>query len=87
MLQLLKQPFAVEIREVAPRSHFEILPHLRAQTFSTPHTRESLALSLEDEVALRSSILRTRAHGSLGQFAEGVDLFMMECSFRRNKPV
>src|SRR5215208_4641425 len=36
---LLKQPFPVEIREVAPRSRFELLPGLQAQTFSTPHTR------------------------------------------------
>lgn len=85
--KLLKQPFAIEIREVAPRSRFEILPGLCAQTFSTPHTRESLALRLED--ASGASLAYTSDTGytdALGQFAEGVDLFMMECSFRRNKP-
>jgi ribonuclease BN (tRNA processing enzyme) len=86
--KLLKQPFAVEIREVAPRSNFEILPKLRAQTFSTSHTRESLALRLTNERG--ASLVYTSDTGyteALAKFAESVDLFMMECSFRRNKPV
>ncbi|HEX8920099.1 MAG TPA: MBL fold metallo-hydrolase [Pyrinomonadaceae bacterium] len=86
--QLLKQPFAVEIREVAPRSTFEPLPGLRAQTFSTPHTRESLALRLTGETG--ASLVYTSDTGytdALAEFAKGVDLFMMECSFPRNKPV
>ena len=85
---LLKQPFPVEIREVAPRSEFEILPGLRAQTFSTPHTTESLALRLTDERA--ASLVYTSDTGfteALAEFAVGADLFMMECSFWRNKPV
>jgi ribonuclease Z len=86
--KLLKQPFPVEIREVAPRSDFEMLPGLRAQTFSTPHTRESLALRLTDERG--ASLVYTSDTGhtdALGQFAAGVDLFIMECSFPLNKPV
>jgi len=83
---LLKQPFPVEIREVAPRSDFEMLPGLRAQTFSTPHTRESLALRLTDERG--TSLVYTSDTGhtdALGKFAAGVDLFIMECSFPRHK--
>ena len=86
--RLLKQPFAVEIREVAPGSSFELLPGLRAQAFSTPHTRESLALRLTDEDG--ASLVYTSDTGyteALAGFAEGVDLLMMECSFPRNKPV
>jgi ribonuclease BN (tRNA processing enzyme) len=86
--KLLKQPFAIEIREVAPRSRFEILPNLQAQTFSTPHTRESLALRLTTERG--TSLVYTSDTGytdSLAKFAEGVDLFMMECSFWRNKKI
>jgi ribonuclease BN (tRNA processing enzyme) len=85
---LLKQPFAVEIREVAPRSSFELLPNLQAQTFSTPHTRESLAIRLTNERG--ASLVYTSDTGyteALAGFAEGVDLLMVECSFRRNKPV
>ncbi len=85
---LLKQPFPIEIREVAPAEEFEMLPGLQAQTFSTPHTRESLALRLTDESG--TALVYTSDTGyteALGKFAEGVDLFIMECSFRRNKPI
>ncbi|HWT01982.1 MAG TPA: ribonuclease Z [Pyrinomonadaceae bacterium] len=85
---LLKQPFPVEIREVAPRSEFELLPGLRAKTFSTPHTRESLALHLTDEDGTSLVYTSDTGHAAaLAQFAEGVDLFLMECSFRKNKPI
>ncbi len=85
---LLKQPFPVEVREVAPRSEFEILPGLLARTLSTPHTRESLAIRLTDVQG--ASLVYTSDTGyadALASFAAGVDLFMMECSFWRNKPV
>jgi ribonuclease BN (tRNA processing enzyme) len=86
--RLMQQPFAVEIREVSPRSRFELLPGLRAETFSTPHTRESLALRLTDERG--TTVVYTSDTGyteALGVFAKGADLFMMECSFWRDKPV
>jgi ribonuclease BN (tRNA processing enzyme) len=85
---LLKQPFPVEITEIAPRSEFQILPGLNAQTFSTPHTRESLAIRLADRDG--ASIAYTSDTGyaeSLASFAREVDLFLMECSFFTNKPV
>ncbi len=86
---LLKQPFPVEIREVAPRSSFEILPGLTARTFSTPHTRESLAVRLTDEQegAVLVYTSDTGFAEALGAFAHAADLFMMECSFWRDKPV
>lgn len=86
--KLLKQPFPVEIREVAPHTQFEILRGLQASTFSTPHTRESMAIRLTDESG--ASLVYTSDTGyveSLAAFARGADLLMMECSFRRNKPV
>jgi ribonuclease BN (tRNA processing enzyme) len=85
---LLKQPFPVEVREVAPRTEFEPLPGLRAQTLSTPHTSESLAIRLTEEDG--ASLVYTSDTGytdALGTFAEGTQLFMMECSFWRNKPI
>ena len=85
---LLKQPFPVEIREVAPRASFDILPSLRAETFSTPHTPESLAVKLLDgdnnSLAFTSDTGYTDA---LASFARGVSLFLMECSFFRDKPI
>ena len=87
--KLMKQPFPLEFQEVAPRAEFEILPGIGACTFSTPHTRESLALRLKDS-SDHASLAYTSDTGyteSLASFAEGVELFMMECSFWRNKPV
>jgi len=86
--RLLEQPFPVEVREVAPRTEFELLPGLRAHTFSTPHTRESLAIRLTN--GRGTSLVYTSDTGyteALGAFAEDASLFMMECSFWRNKPV
>ncbi|HEV2765755.1 MAG TPA: MBL fold metallo-hydrolase, partial [Pyrinomonadaceae bacterium] len=83
-----EQPFPVEVREVAPLERFGILPGLRAEPFSTPHTRESLALRLADEDG--ASLVYTSDTGhtdALADFARGTDLFLMECSFRRDKPV
>jgi ribonuclease BN (tRNA processing enzyme) len=86
--RLLEQPFPVEIEEVAPLTQFEILPGLRARTLSTPHTRESLALRLDNTRGV--SLVYTSDTGytdALETFARGVDLLMMECSFWRDKPV
>ena len=86
---LFKQKFPIEVREVAPLAQFEMLPHLKAQTCSTPHTRESLAIRLTDE-ASGASLVYTSDTGyaeSLAEFAHDVDLFIMECSFRRDKPI
>lgn len=86
--KLLDQSFPIEVREVAPRAKFELLPGLAAATFSTPHTRESLALRLTDEVG--TSLVYTSDTGyaeALGAFAEGSNLLLMECSFWRDKPV
>jgi ribonuclease BN (tRNA processing enzyme) len=85
---LFKQRFPVEIQEVAPRSRCEILPGLQAHTFSTPHTPESLALRLDEDSG--PSLAYTSDTGyveSLADFARGVELLMMECSFWRDKPL
>jgi ribonuclease BN (tRNA processing enzyme) len=85
---LFDQPFPIEIVEVSPAAEFEILPGLVAHTFSTPHTDESMALRLNDESS--KSFVYTSDTGfseNLAAFANEVDLLLMECSFRRNKPV
>jgi ribonuclease BN (tRNA processing enzyme) len=85
---LFDQPFPIEIEEVVPSAEFEILPRIIAQTFKTPHTDESLALRLNDDAA--KSFVYTSDTGfseNLASFANRVDLLLMECSFRRNKPV
>jgi ribonuclease BN (tRNA processing enzyme) len=86
--QLRKQPFPLLFREVSPLERFEILPGVRAEALSTPHTEESLALKVEDETG--ATLVYTSDTGyteALASFASGADLFLMECSFPRDKPV
>ena len=85
---LLEQRFPIEIVEVQAGAKFEILPGAVAQTLSTPHTDESLALRLTGDDS--KSFVYTSDTGfseDLVPFARGADLLLMECSFRRNKPV
>jgi ribonuclease BN (tRNA processing enzyme) len=85
--KLLEQPFPIEIVEV-PAGEFEILPGLIADTFSTPHTDESLALRMKDEDSkLFVYTSDTGFSENLVPFAQDADLLLLECSFRRNKPV
>jgi ribonuclease BN (tRNA processing enzyme) len=86
--KLFEQPFPLELREVSPRAEFEVFPGLSAQAFSTPHTSESLAVRLTD--AGGTSLVYTSDTGyaeALAAFARAADLFLMECSFFRSKPV
>lgn len=84
---LFEQPFPMQIIELPPNTRFEILPGVIADTFSTPHTEESLALRLKDQVSTLVYTSDTGFSENLASFANGVDLLLMECSFRRNKPV
>jgi ribonuclease BN (tRNA processing enzyme) len=85
---LLEQPFPVEIVEVAAGANFEILPGITAITLKTPHTKESLALGLKDEDSkLFVYTSDTGFSEDLGPFAKHAALLLMECSFRRNKPI
>jgi len=90
---LLEQPFEIAVREIAPSdvrspTEFEIFSGLRARTVSTPHKPESLAIRLTDTNG--TSLVYTSDTGyseELASFAHDVDLLILECSFRRNKPV
>ena len=84
--KLLNQSFPVEIVEVT--SEFEILRGIVADTLATPHRAESLALRLKDEDSkLFVYTSDTGFSENLISFAKSVDLLLMECSFRRNKPM
>jgi ribonuclease BN (tRNA processing enzyme) len=86
--KLRQQSFPVLFQEVEPATEFAILPGLRARTFSTPHTRDSLAIRLTDSEG--KSLVYTSDTGyaeELAAFARDVDVLLMECSFRRNKPM
>ena len=84
----LKQAFPLEIIEVEPLEKFQVLEDLEAVSFDTPHTPESRAIQLRDSnnktLVFSADTGFTKA---LGSFASGVDLFLLECSFVKNKPV
>ena len=87
-LSLVEQPFPLEVVELEPGSEFEILPGVHARTFSTPHTKESLAIRLTD--ATGQVLVYTSDTGysdELAEFARDAHFLLMECSFYRNKPV
>jgi ribonuclease BN (tRNA processing enzyme) len=84
--RLFELAFPIELVEVANQTKFKLMTGLDAQTFATPHTRESLALRVNDG---HHSIVYSSDTGyaeDLAEFARGADLFMLECSFHRNKP-
>ena len=85
---LLKQRFPIEIIEVEPYQNFEILPETQADVLKTPHTDESLAIRIVDKN--EKTIVFTADTGfakPLATFAAKVDLFVLECSFFKNKPI
>ena len=85
---LLEQAFEIEIVEVGPDEDFEILDGISASTLSTPHRQESLALRLnDDDSKLFVYTSDTGFSDDLALFAKEAALLLMECSFRRNKPV
>jgi ribonuclease BN (tRNA processing enzyme) len=90
--RLFEQPFPIKVQEIAaselgPSTEFEIFPGLRAQTFSTPHTGESLAIRLTDKNGVSLVYTSDTSYSeSVARFARGADLLIMECSFRADKP-
>lgn len=85
--RLFEQRFPIELNEVSGAAAFEMMPGLRAQTFPTPHTRESIALRLTDKYGV--SVVYTSDTGyadDLATFAREAELLIMECSFWRDKP-
>jgi ribonuclease BN (tRNA processing enzyme) len=86
--RLFSQPFRVEVIEVGPAKEFQMLPGITATSLKTPHTKESLALRLKDQNG--KTFFYTSDTGfakELSEFGRGVDLLLLECSFRRNKPL
>ena len=86
--RLLEQPFPVEILEIEELEKFEVLPGLEAVAMSTPHTDESQAIHLSD--ADGKTLVYSADTGfseAVGAFANQVDLFILECTFIRDKPI
>lgn len=87
--RLLEQRFPVEIIEVEPLDKFEIFENLEAVVADTLHTPESMAIHLRS-TNRNKTLVYTSDTGftlKLGALAREVDLFVLECSFVKNKPV
>lgn len=85
--KLFRQPFPVEIIEVEPLEKFEILPGAEADTMKTPHTAESLAVRIREGKKVFVYTADTSFDKTLRTFARSADLFVVECSFFKNKPI
>lgn len=86
--RLLEQRFPVEIIEIEALEPFEIVPGVEAVALDTPHTAESHALHVRDtdgKTLVYSS--DTGFDEIVGAFGNGVDLFILECTFFRNKSI
>lgn len=85
---LFEQPFPVEMIEIEPLETFDILSDAHAVAVSTPHTEESHAIRITDKneksIVYSADTGFTRDLSALGKKS---DLFVLECSFVKNKPV
>jgi ribonuclease BN (tRNA processing enzyme) len=89
--RLFELPFPLDLTEVSandPSSRFEIMSGVTATVVSTPHRPESLAVRIADEHG--TTVVYSSDTGfseEVAQFARHADLFVLECSFYRNKPM
>ena len=88
--KLFEQPFPLEFHEFAPTAasqQIEMLDLAGAQVISTPHRQESLAIRVADTDGTTLVYSSDTGYSeSLAEFARGVDLLILECSFYRHKP-
>ncbi len=86
--RLLEQPFPVEVIEIEEQEKFEMLPGVEAVAMKTPHTDESHAIHIRD--ADDTTLVYSADTGFsevIGAFANSVNLFILECTFIRDKPI
>ena len=86
--RLLEQPFPVNMIEIEALETFEILSGVEAVAMKTPHTDESHAIHLRD--ANDKTLVYSADTGfaeAVAAFANMVDLFILECSYPKDKPV
>ena len=86
--KLLDQSFPVDIREINSEDEIRLTRDVSARAMRTPHTKESLALRLTDVDG--KSLVYTSDTGFANElipFCTGANLLLLECSFRRTKPL
>lgn len=80
--------FPVEVKGLESGEEFQCVTGISARTISTPHTKESSAIRLT--ASNGKSLVYTSDTGfseDLIPFAKGATVLLMECSYRRNKPI
>ena len=86
--RFFEQPFPVEVKEIEELEKFEILPGVEAVACKTPHTAESHAIHLRDSDGKTLVYSADTAFDEVvAAFANRVDLFILECTYVRNKPI
>ena len=85
--RLLEQPFPVEVIEIEELETFAILPGVEAVAMQTPHTDESHALHIRNGDKTLVYSADTGFDEKIAAFASKVDLFILECTFVKDKPV
>jgi len=84
--RLLEQPLPVEMVEIEALEPFEIVNGVEATAAKTPHTPESHAIHIRDGETTLVYTADTGFDESLATLANCVDLFILECSFVKDKP-
>lgn len=85
--RLLEQPFPVEVVEIEALEPFTILAGVEATAMKTPHTPESHAIHIRDGETTLVFSADTGFTEEIAALARGVDLFILECTFLKDKPV
>ncbi|MBK8465409.1 MAG: ribonuclease Z [Chloracidobacterium sp.] len=85
--RLLEQPFPVEVIEIEEQESFEILSGVEAVALKTPHTDESHAIHIRDAETTLVYSADTGFSEVIAAFANRVDMFILECTFVRDKPI
>jgi ribonuclease BN (tRNA processing enzyme) len=86
--RLREQAFQVQTVEIDVLEPFEILPGVEAVAAKTPHTDESHAIHIRD--ANGKTLVYSADTGfsePVAAFATNVDLFILECTYVKEKPV
>jgi len=84
--RLLEQPFPVEMIEIETLEPFELVAGIEATGMKTPHTPESHAIHLRDGETTLVYSADTGFDESIATLANRVDLFILECTYVKNKP-
>ena len=86
--RLLEQPFPVEIIEVKALEPFEIVRGVDATAMSTPHTDESHAIHIRDTDGTTFVYSADTGFDDIvATLANRVDLFILECTYLKDKPL